>query len=313
MPRTERRDPKHFRPFIDSFDLHLESLRRSKKTREIYTDAAAWFGGWMVEHHPKVNSWHKVDKVHLRQFFAWLNGLEYTPRYCNQVGRSLQAFWKWFAAEEDVPNPMDLVKPPAAPKLGDNPPPVIAQEQLAALVKDAERGRDFESRRDAALLRMFASTGARLAEITNLDIADLDLSQRELTVTGKARKVRKAKFDAKTAVALDRYLRLRASRPVVVELGVTGLWIAVRSRKPMTPNGVRQILYRRAERLGIKLHPHLFRHTFAHNFLLNGGAEGDLVELVGWESNQMLALYGRSGRSARARRNYDNVNVMGGI
>jgi hypothetical protein len=49
------------------------------------------------------------------------------------------------------------------------------------------------------------------------------------------------------------------------------------------------------------------RHTFSHNWLDNGGAEGDLMELNGWSSPQMLARYGRSARSARARRHYDDV------
>jgi hypothetical protein len=50
------------------------------------------------------------------------------------------------------------------------------------------------------------------------------------------------------------------------------------------------------------------RHTFSHNWQMgNGGAEGDLMELNGWSSPQMLARYGRSARSARARRHYDDV------
>jgi integrase/recombinase XerD len=45
-------------------------------------------------------------------------------------------------------------------------------------------------------------------------------------------------------------------------------------------------------------------------FLDRGGAEGDLMELNGWSSPQMLQRYGRSARSARARRHYDDI--MGG-
>jgi site-specific recombinase XerD len=313
MPRTARDDPKQFKPFIDSFDLTLRALGRKPKTREVYTDAVIWFAGWMVTRHPNITSWHTIRKEHLREFFAYLTGEDYSPGYCNQVGRSLQAFWKWFSAEEDAPNLFDVVKPPAAPKLGSQAPTVLAEEQLTALIRDAEKGRDFESRRDAAMLRVFASTGCRLEEITMLDLPDLSLPQREATVTGKGSKVRTVKFDAKTAVALDRYLRMRAARDLAAKLGVMWLWLPVRGSKRMTPNGVRQALRRRASRLGIKLHPHLFRHTFAHRYLDNGGAEGDLIELMGWESPQMLQLYGRSSRSARARRAYDNVNVMGGI
>ena len=50
-----------------------------------------------------------------------------------------------------------------------------------------------------------------------------------------------------------------------------------------------------------------FRHHFSHTWLDRGGAEGDLMELNGWSSPQMLRLYGASARSARARRTYDLI------
>src|ERR1039457_7145236 len=53
--------------------------------------------------------------------------------------------------------------------------------------------------------------------------------------------------------------------------------------------------------------PHRFRHHFSHTWLDRGGPEGDLMELNGWTSPQMLRRYGASARSARARRTYDRI------
>ena len=53
--------------------------------------------------------------------------------------------------------------------------------------------------------------------------------------------------------------------------------------------------------------PHRFRHHFSHTWLDRGGPEGDLMELNGWASPQMLRRYGASARSARARRTYDRI------
>jgi len=61
---------------------------------------------------------------------------------------------------------------------------------------------------------------------------------------------------------------------------------------------------------GVKVHPHQFRHNFAHTWLDRGGAEGDLMQLAGWRSAQMLRRYGASAAASRARRSYDRV--MGG-
>jgi integrase/recombinase XerD len=78
-------------------------------------------------------------------------------------------------------------------------------------------------------------------------------------------------------------------------------------RGPLTGNGIYQAgqAARRAGRRGRA--PHRFRHHFSHTWLDRGGAEGDLMELNGWTSPQMLRRYGASARSARARRSYDRI------
>ena len=67
------------------------------------------------------------------------------------------------------------------------------------------------------------------------------------------------------------------------------------------------MIVRRGRQSGVKVFPHRFRHHFSHTWLDRGGAEGDLMELNGWTSPQMLRRYGASARSARARRTYDRI------
>ena len=70
------------------------------------------------------------------------------------------------------------------------------------------------------------------------------------------------------------------------------------SRGPLTPTGIYQIIARRGRQCGVTAYPHRFRHHFSHTWLDRGGAEGDLMELNGWSSPQMLRRYGASARSA---------------
>lgn len=294
---------------IDSWYLHLHGVAgASDRTKEIYLDAVRWLAGRLPH---TIDDWTQVDHTHLRAFFAELADLGYSKSYRNQVGRSLQQWFGWLSIEEDVPNPFGpKLKPPPAPKLGESPAPIIAIEHLAALITDCERGRTFEDRRDAAILRLLAATGSRLAEIAGMAIADVSLAAREVTITGKANKTRIARCDPKCALAIDRYLRMRAKHRYAAQ---PAMWLGIRRRKGMTADGIYQMVRRRGARLGLDIHPHLFRHTFAHRWLDAGGAEGDLMELLGWTSPQMLRHYGASARGARARRAYDRVNVLDGV
>lgn len=306
MPRHPRPPvPAWATPWIDSFALALRARPSSPNTVTMYIDAVRWFAGWA-----DVDDWADVAHLHLRQFFVHLADLGYAPGYVNNLGRCLQQFFGWYADEEGTANPFSRIKPPAAPKLGSNPRPVIEHEQLALLIKEAERGREFIDRRDAALIRLFACTGCRLSEVALLQVDDVNPAAREALVRGKGGKSRVVRFDHKAALALDRYLRARARQRAADS---PALWLGEVRGTAMTPSGVRQAIGRRATRLGLRIHPHLFRHTFSHNWLDQGGAEGDLMELNGWDSPAMLRVYGRSARAARARRHYDQIDVMGGV
>jgi site-specific recombinase XerC len=69
------------------------------------------------------------------------------------------------------------------------------------------------SRRDAAILRLFLDTGVRVAEAAGIMLpGDLDLDDQLVIVLGKGRRPRAVPF-GRTALALDRYLRMRAGHP----------------------------------------------------------------------------------------------------
>jgi integrase len=70
----------------------------------------------------------------------------------------------------------------------------------------------------------------------------------------------------------------------------------------MSPDGVRERLKVRGAMAGLEdLHPHKFRHTWAHDYMMAGGQERDLKRLAGWTSDVMLERYGASAADARAK------------
>src|SRR5262249_5146863 len=125
----------------------------------------------------------------------------------------------------------------------------------------------------------------------------IDLDADVALVLGKGRRPRACPFGDKTGQAIERYLRERGKHRLARS---TQLWIG--GRGGMTDNGIGQMLRRRATQAGLEhLPPHMFRHTFAHRWLADGGQEQDLMRLAGWRSREMLARYGASAADQRAR------------
>ena len=196
------------------------------------------------------------------------------------------------------------------PRVPEKPVQVFTSEELRQLERVCA-GRGFQERRDAAVIVVLEATGIRLSELAGIRYdpgdprrSDLDLWHREITVHGKGRKTRTVKISHDAARALDRYIRVRARHAQACR---PQLWLGTCNRGPMTASGIYQAIVRRGRQCGIDVFPHRFRHHFSHAWLDRGGAEGDLMELNGWTSPQMLRRYGASARSARARRSYDRI------
>jgi site-specific recombinase XerD len=310
-PRPGTRQPKQmdagsFLPEISSFRLHLAAEGKSAKTIRTYAEATAWFAAAHLLSQPGKTTWGQADRRDVQQWMAWLLG-RYSDAYASNQFRALQQFFKWLAAEDGLPDPMAGLKPP---RVAEKPVPVFTDQEVARLER-ACAGRSFEQRRDAAIMAVFRACGIRLSELAgirydpdDLRRSDVDLWEREITVRGKGRRTRTVKIGYDAARSLDRYLRMRARHPLAHR---PELWLGASNRGPLTASGIYQVIARRGRQCGVDVYPHRFRHHFSHTWLDRGGPEGDLMELNGWTSPQMLRRYGASARSARARRTYDRI------
>lgn len=218
--------------------------------------------------------------------------------------RSWQQLFRWLLEDGEIErSPMERMSPPTVPEV---PVPVLTDDEIRRLLK-ACSGNDFEARRDTAIIRLFDDTGIRLGELAGIELDGVDRDQEIVHVVGKGRRPRNVPYGPKVADALRRYLRVRAGHP---KAGATALWLG--KRGPMTESGIAQMLQRRGEEAGVPdVHPHRFRHTFAHNWMAADNGEVNLMRLAGWKSRQMLSRYAASAADERAREAHKRANLGG--
>lgn len=280
---------------LADWNLALRAAGRSPKTIRNYTDTLRQFAAFLRKEGlptsaPDINHHHvRAFEVHVRETRSASTA---ATRH-----RHLHQLFKFLEEEEVIElSPMHKVK---APQVPEKLVPVISQEQFQTLLEGA-KGTAFNQRRDTAILVVSVDTGCRVDELTKLQLDHYDRDAGTLVVTGKGNRQRELPIGVKAQQALNRYMKVRA-RHTQAEL--PWLWLGKKGR--LTDNGVRQMLRRRAKAVGLEdIHPHRFRHTWAHEMLDSGVSEGDVLRLGGWKTRAMLERYGASAADARARRSH---------
>lgn len=261
----------------------------------------------------------KIPRQQMVDFFAWLqNEHVSTPGGCAKrptkplapksifnIHTNMSSLWHWGVNEGYVEkNLIRTIDPPPYEE------PVIvplSRDEIAGLLKvcdtQAVGGPKSHIRnratgeRDRCIILVLVDTGIRAEELCNLTMTDLNLSTNSLTVRGKGAGKDKAKrvvhFGKIAAQALWKYIAPRLGNPEKAKGPLfLNLWSVVDS--PLNRNALLQLLHRLGERAGINdVHPHRFRHTFAINYLRNGGDVFTLQQLLGHSDLEMVKRYAR--------------------
>lgn len=179
-----------------------------------------------------------------------------------------------------------------SPKQGQHLPDFFYEEEIATLFKEAAQAKGKFADRDLAILEFLYGTGARVSEVVQLQLNELDFDQNTVFIHGKGGKDRFVPLGRYAKEALYRYLNKERKELLVNQPSTTTVFLNYRGR-PLTPEGIRYILNQLVKKSAssLSMHPHKLRHSFATHLLNHGADIRTVQELLGHASLSTTQIY----------------------
>jgi len=253
---------------VDRFRIHLEANAHSTHTISSYLHDL----GLLAEALGSTAELGAVGTGDLARFLTSgavtlkPDGSPKAPGSVDKVKTSLKAFFRWA-------HDAGLVEanPTAALRLRHRrrpAPDVLTPQEKRRLVRTVDRTKGWKAQRDAALIDLVLNTGLRVSEVLGLDMTDVNVPEKHLTVAAKGGTIEKVFLNARTRKRLGAYVKKR--KQVLAES--QALFLSNR-RKRLSVRQAQVLVEEWLTRAGIakRVTVHGLRHTFATHLLERTG------------------------------------------
>lgn len=273
----------------------LDQKNYSKKTFENYNRDLNKFFKFLNDY--KIKDIKKITKETVRLYFLKQKNNNISNRTLGRYYSSLNSFFIYSIEHEYIDvNPLKFID---YPKYTKKIPEYIYDSQLEKLLNEKTSENVEIELRNKLIIHLLLDTGVRVSELVNIKVRDIDVEERIIKVFGKGSKERFVFFTSKTKELLINYFIKRKEKAIT-----DNLLINYKGEK-LTERSVQKIIELVGEKIGLDIHPHLLRHTFATD-LLNKGADIRMIqELLGHENLDTTQIYTHVSNS-RVKEVYDD-------
>jgi len=269
---------------VQHFLRHLLSERRlSAHTASSYRIDLACLVTFCNKH--DLNNWSQLDSQRVREFAAAEHRRGISPRSIQRRLSATRSFFHYLVREGLLKNNpgIDIQAPKGKKRL----PATLDADQMAKLLSfRADATLDV---RDKAIMELFYSSGLRLSELVNLDLPDVDLRDRTVRVLGKGNKTRIVPVGRYAIDALNAWFKERA---LIATPEAAAVFVAHNGERigPRTTQH-RVAQWAKKQGLGLHVHPHMFRHSFATHLLESSQDLRGVQELMGHANIATTQVY----------------------
>jgi len=279
-----------FSKAVEGYTLYAQARRLSPNTIADYANTFARFAAFLDKDLPIVD----LTPNHVRRFLATQ---QVSKKTALNYHAGLSALWRWAVSEGYVPR--NIVRQVEPPKPEERAIVPFTEDDVKAMLSVLDKSRTYTrpgkgecshtivtGLRNRAVILLLLDTGIRATELCKLRVHQVDIKNKNALIFGKGSKERVVPFSSQTAQAIWKYL---ASRPE--DLANDFLYIT-KTGDPLKRQDLCRLITRIGKRAGVpNAHPHRFRHTFAINFLRNGGNVFALQAILGHATMKMVKKY----------------------
>lgn len=278
----------------DELDRFLAALAEAdgyaRNTVSAYRNDLSQLVDWLNQRQPPPAAWPEVSTEVLREFAGYMYTLQVVksggavkPMAPSTVARKIaavKAFFRYLVASGAVVSDPSMAL--ATPRIAKRNPRTMTREDIEQLLDAPGSGNSPKVLRDHALLKMLYATGMRVSELVALQLADVDLAQRQVCVCREdGGKVRQVPINEAAALAVQLYLDRGRAGLAKQEPAPTTLFLNQRGQ-PLTRQGLWLIIKEYAAKAGLsyEVTPHILRHSFAAHTLRDHKASLSEIQRV---------------------------------
>jgi integrase/recombinase XerC len=276
---------------VDEFLTHLRIVAMAsaytvKSYREDLSQALAFVREHTGMKSPDLGLWTTRT---IRAFVCHLGDKKFAPSSIHRKLSCLRSFGRWARRSElTVDNPATALK---GPRMGLTLPYVMTIADVAKLIQ-TPGDMNAEARRDTAVIATLYGSGVRVAELTALDVEDVELADESLLVKGKGRRERVGVIGPPASEAITAILPDRIQLMKHLGTRANALFLS-RSGERITTRSVARLIDKRVMEAGLdpRISPHTLRHSCATHMMNAGCGIKDIQALLGHKKITTTSIY----------------------